>query len=78
MESEVYSELPIALQTEILDYAWTQPPSIKSTNAESLLPTSSAPGGVDSSFSDIRKKVTDMHISPKVFNNMFLNFLMLL
>lgn len=48
-ENEVFFELPIALQAEIFDCVWTQPPPVKSATMEQLLPSAASP---DSSTED--------------------------
>ncbi|KYB25250.1 uncharacterized protein LOC100141518 [Tribolium castaneum] len=53
-ESEVFFELPIALQAEIFDCVWTQPPP-KSSTMEQLLPSSVTPPSPDSSVSERHK-----------------------
>ncbi|CAH1375656.1 unnamed protein product [Tenebrio molitor] len=57
-ECEIFFELPIALQAEIFDCVWTQPPPAKSTTMEQLLPSSVTPTSPDSSTSE-RHRIPD-------------------
>ncbi|KAK4876099.1 hypothetical protein RN001_012521 [Aquatica leii] len=53
-ESELFFELPVALQAEIFDCIWTQPPSRKS-HSDAVLLMGGTPTSPDSSNSDIHK-----------------------
>lgn len=68
-DSELFADLPIVLQAEVLDAVWTQPPPPpprKSTTMEQLLPASFTPTTPDTSFSDMHRAMTSFHFSSEV------------
>lgn len=69
-ESEVFFELPIALQAEIFDCVWTQPPPVKSSTMEQLLPSAASP---DSSNEDRQRLegTQDLQNVSRVFMHFF-------
>lgn len=63
MDSEVFSDLPIALQAEVFDCVWTQQSPKKSTTMEQLLPSSVTSTSPDASFSDMHRAMAGFHLS---------------